>query len=452
MTSPTDHATSIASPTCVILNIGDELLAGDVVNSNQAFMAARAHQLGFVVRQAFCVRDRVDEIVAILRRVAGESSVCLVSGGLGPTSDDLTAAAIAAAAGVELERDLEAVARLEEKFRRVGRTMAEINKKQADFPAGSSVLPNPLGSAEGFTLRLGGCHVFATPGVPREMKKMMVEQIEPRLRETFSLSPVPRRVYRVLGMGESSIAEIVEPLVAQVRGRSPQLAGMFVHYRASTPEVTIVLEALPASDGAQASLDDLRVFDPLFLQGLGPALYGIGTAELAPRLLKALTEAGLRLATAESCTGGAVSASLAAIPGASAALEGGIISYSNAIKTKLLGVPEEILREHGAVSEPTARAMAIGARAALGSDLSVSVTGIAGPTGGSAEKPVGTVHFGVFDGEVFEHKQLHLFGPRGTVQRAAQRWALKLVWDRLVARGLAQVIELDQPDGGGGRS
>jgi nicotinamide-nucleotide amidase len=221
---------------------------------------------------------------------------------------------------------------------------------------------------------------------------------------------------------------------------------MFVHYRASMPEVQIIVEATPGPDGEQATLDELRSLDEPMAEVLSPALFGYGDAELAPRLLAALRKAGLRISTAESCTGGGVAARLAAVAGASDCLDGAIVAYDNRIKIEHLGVSPEDLAAHGAVSEPVARAMAEGARAALGSDLCVSVTGIAGPSGGTPEKPPGTVHFAVADPEAVTHQSLRLRGDRGTVQRAAELWALKLVWDRLRERGLADLEEMSTED------
>jgi nicotinamide-nucleotide amidase len=435
----------------VLLTVGDELLAGDIVDGNKARLAASARALGLEVRRAVSVRDRVDEIVAALREAAAQADVCLVSGGLGPTTDDLTTAAVAEAAGRPLRRDPEAVARLEEKFRRYGAPMPPANLKQAEFPEGAEILPNPIGSAEGLRCELPrgttgahSCQVFVMPGVPVELERMLAEQVAPRLRERFALRPVPRRIYRAIGLGESAVAARVEPLVARARERSPGLAALYVHYRAHTPQVTVALEAVPAAhDGAQASEAELASLDAEMIEALGPALYGIGEAELAPRVVAALVRAGLRFATAESCTGGGVGALVTSVSGSSACFRGGIISYDDDVKRRLLGVPADMLAEHGAVSEPVARAMALGAREQLGSDLAAGITGIAGPGGGSPEKPVGTVHIAIADGTETFHKALLLRGNRGIVQAASALWALKLLWDRLIARGLASVTAGD---------
>jgi nicotinamide-nucleotide amidase len=432
---PDPHPLAPSAPVCAhLLTIGDEILAGDIVNTNAAFLGTRCRRIGLTVVRAQTVRDRVSEIVPAILEATRHARVCLVCGGLGPTSDDLTTVAVAEAAGVGVRRDAAALARLEAKFAALGRAMPEANRKQADFPAGADILDNPIGSAEGFALDLGGCRVFVMPGVPRELHKMMREQVEPWISEHLDLREVPRRIYRMLGRGESAVAEAISPVLAQARTRSPGLAAMFVHYRASMPEVQVVLEGTPGPDGVGATQDELAELDAPLLDAMGGALYGIGSASLAPRVIEGVRRAGHWIGTAESCTGGGVGQALASVPGASACFAGGIIAYDNRIKIEKLGVAESLLHEHGAVSEAVACAMAEGGRRALGVDLCVAITGIAGPSGGTPEKPVGTVHIAVCDADGSAHRRVQLRGDRGTVQRAAGAWALKLAWDRLGLR------------------
>jgi nicotinamide-nucleotide amidase len=423
-----------------LLTVGDEILAGDIVDANAAFLGKQCRGFGLVVARSHTVRDRVPEIVSALRTAAASADVVLVSGGLGPTTDDRTSEAVATAADVPWVLDAPAFDRLRAKFAAFGRPMPEANEKQARFPEGADILPNPIGTAEGFAVRLGETLVFCMPGVPRELHKMMREQVMPRVAARFDATPVPRRIYRLLGRGESSVAASVEPVLDAARARSPGLASMFVHYRASMPEVQLIVEGTPGPDGVGATADELASLDDALAEALAPALYGIGPEPLAPRLLAALQRANLWLVTAESCTGGGTAARLAAVPGASRAFVGGIVAYDNRIKHTLLRVDEAMLAEHGAVSEPVARAMAAGAREAMGADLCVAITGIAGPTGGTREKPVGTVHIAVCDANGVDHKRLQLRGDRGTVQRAAELWALKLTWDRLTAHGHTTLI------------
>jgi len=440
-----------------LLTIGDELLSGDVVDANKAWLAQRCRLLGVEVVRATTVRDREDEIVAAIH-VAGElADICLVSGGLGPTTDDLTAASAAKAAGVGLERNADLAARLRAFFaQRMPATgtsqimdrdrdaLIELNLKQADLPVGAVVLDNPIGTAAGFGLEIGRCWLYSMPGVPRELRKMMREQVETRLlglaqpgggREQWQIAPVARRIYRAIGRGESSLQQGVSPTLAEARTRSAGLANMYVHYRARYPEVTLILEATPGPEGLAASADELASLDEALREGIGPALYAIGAGEgppeLATVLVGALIERGLTLVSAESCTGGGIGEAITAVPGSSACFLGGVIAYANVIKQGQLGVSPDDLASHGAVSEPVARAMAEGARTRLGSDLAIAVSGIAGPGGGTPDKPVGTVDVALAHAEGTDYKRLSLFGNRAAIRRATVLWALKMVWDRL---------------------
>jgi len=433
-----------------ILTIGDELLSGDTVNSNLAFLGERCRRLGISVIRAVSVRDRIDEIVAALADVGRWADLCLISGGLGPTSDDLTAEAVARACGVPLARNHEAVAAMMEMFARFNRPMPEINRKQADLPAGADMLANPIGTAPGFAVRLpnsaeGGrrCWVACLPGVPREMRRMMVEQIEPRIAQEFALPVTHRRVYRAIGRGESAIAVELEPIVAEARTRSPGLATLYLHYRASAPQVLLIAEGTPGPDGARATMEELAELDAPFTKALQPALYGLGEADLPARVIAALTRAGQTVASAESCTGGRVGALLTEVAGASACYFGGVIAYDNTVKMGVLDVSQADLSQHGAVSEAVARAMAVGARRVMGTDFAVATTGVAGPGGGSPEKPVGTVDIAVADAEGSTYKRLQLHGERTLIQHVSAVWALKLLWDRMVSRGLARVEAMD---------
>jgi len=433
-----------------ILTIGDELLSGDTVNSNLAFLGERCRRLGISVIRAVSVRDRIDEIVAALADVGRWADLCLISGGLGPTSDDLTAEAVARACGVPLARNHEAVAAMTEMFARFNRPMPEINRKQADLPAGADMLANPIGTAPGFAVRLpnsaeGGrrCWVACLPGVPREMRRMMVEQIEPRIAQEFALPVTHRRVYRAIGRGESAIAVELEPIVAEARTRSPGLATLYLHYRASAPQVLLIAEGTPGPDGARATMEELAELDAPFTKALQPALYGLGEADLPARVIAALTRAGQTVASAESCTGGRVGALLTEVAGASACYFGGVIAYDNTVKMGVLDVSQADLSQHGAVSEAVARAMAVGARRVMGTDFAVATTGVAGPGGGSPEKPVGTVDIAVADAEGSTYKRLQLHGERTLIQHVSAVWALKLLWDRMVSRGLARVEAMD---------
>jgi len=275
------------------------------------------------------------------------------------------------------------------------------------------------------------------------MRRMMVEQIEPRIAQEFALPVTHRRVYRAIGRGESAIAVELEPIVAEARTRSPGLATLYLHYRASAPQVLLIAEGTAGPDGAQATMQELAELDAPFTQALEPALYGLGDADLPARLVAALTRAGKTVASAESCTGGRVGALLTEVAGASACYFGGVIAYDNTVKVGVLNVSQVDLSQHGAVSEAVARAMAAGARRVMGTDFAVATTGVAGPGGGTPEKPVGTVDIAVADAEGSTYRRLQLHGERALIQHVAALWALKCLWDRMVERGLARVEAMD---------
>lgn len=444
-----------------LLTIGDELLSGDVVDRNKAWLGARCRALGLEVIRATTVRDREPEIIAAITAAAAEADLCLVSGGLGPTTDDLTAAAVARAAGVALVRDPDLAARLTAFFSARAPALIETNLKQADLPAGATVLANPIGTAAGFAVELPrpagsadasarGCWLCSMPGVPRELHKMMAEQVEPRVRERFELAPIPRRVYRAIGSGESSVQHNVRDVIAAARQRSPGLANLLVHYRARSPEVQLILEATPGADGSPgATAEELASLDAALAAAIGPALYHVGASagdgddgststdtelDSAAHLVVArLTARGLTLVSAESCTGGGLGAAITAIPGSSACFLGGVIAYANAVKIAQLGVDPAALETEGAVSEPVARQMAEGARERLGATIGVATTGIAGPGGATETKPVGTVDVAVATPQSTLYKRLRLHGGRDAVRHAATQWALKLILDQLEA-------------------
>lgn len=428
-------------PRAHLLTIGDELLSGDVVDGNKAWLAERCRLLGVEVVRAATLRDREDEIVAAIQAAAAHADLVITSGGLGPTTDDLTALAVARAAGIGLERNAELAARITAFFSRRmpgNQALIELNLKQADLPAGATVLDNPIGTAAGFGVQMGSaapCWVFSLPGVPRELRKMMREQVEPRVISTFGVAPIARRIYRAIGRGESSLQQGVTPALEHARSRSPGLAAMYVHYRARYPEVTVILEATPDSEGVAATPDELASLDAALHEGIGPALYAIGPgrgpADLPTAIVRSLIARGMTLATAESCTGGGIGEAITSVAGSSACFLGGVIAYANAIKQGQLGVPAELIVEHGAVSEPVVRAMAEGARARLSADLGIAVSGIAGPGGAMPGKPVGTVDVALAHAGGTEYKRLSLLGNRATIRRATVLWALKMIWDHL---------------------
>lgn len=373
--------------TAEILTIGDEVLRGEIVDSNKSFLADRLLSLDIETRFHASVRDDPDDMADAFRRAAGRSRIVLVSGGLGPTRDDLTIEVLARTFGRKLVLHEPSLAALRAFFGRFGREMSKNNEKQAWFPEGAEVLPNPVGTAPGTLLREGDTLFFCLPGVPRELELMMGEQVLPRLAEARGGGVVRSRLLRTFGMGESTLDE----LLADVAAAGDVVLG----FRTAFPDNYV----RPLARGATAEEADARIAEVVeeIQRRLGPLVYAEGEQTLEDVVNVQLRRAGRTVAVAESCTGGLLAERITSVPGSSDVFLGGVVAYADAAKTALLGVPAEAIREHGAVSEPVARAMAEGVRERLGADYGVSTTGISGPGGGSDEKPVGTVWVGVAD-------------------------------------------------------
>jgi nicotinamide-nucleotide amidase len=373
-----------------VLTIGDELLRGEIVDSNKAFLSDRLLSLDIETHYHASVRDVPADMIDAFRRAAERSDVVLVSGGLGPTRDDLTSESLAQAFGREMRLDDDALAGIRAFFASVGREMTENNASQAHFPDGAEVLANPIGTAPGFMLEAEGSVFFCMPGVPREMMRMMDEQVLPRVaaRVSGSGSRVVRaRLLRTFGMGES----MLDAELADIAASGDVVLG----FRTSFPD-NYLRPVARAATAAQADALLDRVCAAIRAR-LGPLVYGEGEETLEQVVGRLLRERGARVAVAESCTGGLIAAKLTDVPGSSAYFQGGVVAYADAAKRALLGVSEALLAEHGAVSDPVARAMAEGVRARFGADLAVATTGISGPDGGTAAKPVGLVHLALAD-------------------------------------------------------
>lgn len=367
-----------------ILTIGDELLRGEIVDSNKSFLSDRLLVLDVETRFHASVRDDRDDMRDAFLRAAERSDVVLVSGGLGPTRDDLTSEVLAATFGRALvlhEPSLEAIRSF---FARAGREMAKINEKQALFPEGADVLPNPIGTAPGFALRVAGTHFFVLPGVPRELQRMMDEQVLPRVAALRDGAEVVRaRLLRTFGMGESTLDEVLKDVAREA-------SGVTLGFRTAFPD-NYLRPLARAATAEQADARIAAVCDAI-REKLGPLVYGEGDETMESVAGRLLRERERTIAVAESCTGGLVAERISSVAGASAYFLGGVVAYANEAKEALLGVPRELLGRHGAVSEPVARAMAEGVRARFGADYGVATTGISGPTGGTPEKPVGLVY------------------------------------------------------------
>src|ERR671921_307269 len=366
-----------------ILTIGTEILLGDLLDTNAAWISGRLAALGVSIYRHTTVGDNKKRITGALKEAVSRADLVITTGGLGPTSDDLTNACLGEAAGREMVEYPEARRHVDEMFKRFGRTPTQSNYKQALFPEGSELIPNPAGTAMGAMLELDGALVATFPGVPGEMKGMFEETLEPLIKERSEGSILSRTLW-FTGIGESALAEKVQDLLDASDPTVAPLAGQ--------GKVRLRITARAPTEKAEEKI--APVGDEI-LARLGDYYFGEDDETLESAVGHLLKERGGTLALAESCTGGLLAKRLTDVAGSSAYLKQGLVTYSNESKERLLGVPSEMLLEHGAVSEPVARKMAESVRALAGADYGLSVTGIAGPDGGTEEKPVGLVFVGL---------------------------------------------------------
>jgi len=394
------------------LSIGDELLSGEVVDTNASHIAGRLYDAGLRVARHLTVGDDEETIVAALKELALLSDAVIVTGGLGPTPDDLTAAAAARASGGELEFSQEALEHLARFAARLPGELHPSNRKQALLPRGCSLIPNPLGTACGFTVRLEGAELFFLPGVPFEMKRMLEETVLPALAGQSGGSG-RRIVLKLFGIAEAAAA-------AALDGCLPPLSPVELAYCVKFPEVHLILRAR-AEDEAELEEAAAEV-----RSRLGEYLFAEDEQTMDQVLAVLFRQSGLTLALAESCTGGMIAARITSVAGSSNYFLEGDVTYSNEAKMRMLQVPEELLLAKGAVSAEVAHAMATGALRAAGSQLALSVTGIAGPEGGTPEKPVGTVFMALANTTNCRVTRFNFQGDRDAVRAitcfAAQDW------------------------------
>ncbi|MDJ0780770.1 MAG: competence/damage-inducible protein A [Desulfosarcinaceae bacterium] len=371
-----------------LLATGDEIRTGSLVDSNSAWIAERLIANGIDVRRHHCCGDDLVELVGVLREISGRSDLCVVTGGLGPTSDDRSAAAAAEAAGVPLLLDSDALEVVERFFRKAGRPLTASNRKQAELPQGSDCLDNPVGTAPGFSLMIGACRCFFLPGVPYEMKRMLADQVLPRLQELRGDDDQVylSRTLTTFGLPESQVGELVAPVEAHF---SDLLLGL----RAKFPVIQVKLYGSGSDRGAVETQLESGV--SWVAEQLGDHLISRDGESLEAVVGRLLHERGTTIAVAESCTGGLLAHRLTNVAGSSDYFLFSAVTYANSAKKAVLKVAADTLTEHGAVSDATAKAMAEGVRRRAGADYGLATTGIAGPTGGSAEKPVGTVWIGL---------------------------------------------------------
>lgn len=402
-----------------LITIGAELLLGFTIDTNAAHLARSLADLGIEVVRRTTVGDEPDSIAAAVREALDRTGAVITTGGLGPTADDLTKPSIAAlfGRGMRLDEDIIESLRRRWKARGLPGDLPRSNEQQALVPEGARILTNRHGSAPGIWLEdERGRWVAMLPGVPREMRGMLADELLPLLASRTGAAHVVRsRTLRTAGVAESALADLLGDL-------APGLPGLPLAYLPSPEGVDLRLTARGvASAEADRILADAAT---RLLERVGKFVFAEGEDDLAAVVLERARQRGIRIGVAESCTGGLLGARLTAIPGASDVFHGGVVAYDDAVKRAVLGIPEAMLREHGAVSEPVARAMASAARRVIGTEAGIGVTGIAGPGGGSPEKPVGTIFIAVDVGGRVEAWRRHYLGDRDEIRRRTAQVAL----------------------------
>jgi len=411
----------------VILSTGDELTTGRTVDTNANFIGDQLVANGVDVVAVIVVGDYPDRITWAWREAMRQAELVISTGGLGPTADDLTTETLAALAGRRLHLDQEVADRIRQMFAAMGRTMPENNLKQAQFPEGAVIIPNPLGTAPGYRLELdtewGRRYCIVMPGVPREMKPMVENEVLPWLQAVRGSTETYRsHTFQTFGISESALDEQVAGAVDPAEGR--------LAFRAAFPQISVRVTVHGQPGEAEARLQRAAA---RLRERLGPYCYGEGDTSMEEVVGRLLTEKRMTLAVAESCTGGLIGHRLTNVPGSSAYVLGDVVAYSNALKEAALGVCATTLAAHGAVSAEVAAEMATGVRARTGADLGLATTGIAGPDGGTPDKPVGTVFVGLAtDARTFSQRY-QLWGTRDWVKLLTSQIALD--WVRRVALG-----------------
>ncbi|WP_317312468.1 competence/damage-inducible protein A [Clostridium thermobutyricum] len=394
---------------CELLSVGTEILLGDIVNTNAQFLAKELASMGIDIYYQSVVGDNKERMLQAFKEGLSRSDMIITTGGLGPTKDDMTKELACEYFGYKCELHEESLESIKEYFRRMGREFVESNEKQAYFPKEAIILKNNAGTAPGAIIKKDDKTIIVLPGPPSEMKRMFNESVRPYLEKLTGYTIVSE-VVRIHGVGESKVEELVQDLIDN--GKNPTVAPY-----AKEGEVTLRVTAK-----AKTKEEGEKLIDPVLTEiknRLGDSIYNIGEEGLNLTVAKLLVDKKLTIGTSESCTGGLLGAGLIDYPGISSSFLEGAITYSNEAKIKTLGVKEETLEKFGAVSEETAREMAEGIRKRCGADIGVSTTGIAGPDGGTDDKPVGLVYIGLSIGDKTIVTRNVFNGDRNSVRRRA---------------------------------
>jgi competence/damage-inducible protein CinA-like protein len=403
--------------------IGNEIVLGHTLDSNSADLARGLSAAGAAVARTTTVPDDRNAIADAVRSALGRTGFVITSGGLGPTNDDLTKSVIAEMFDAPLDLDEDYLEQLRRRFERLGRgPMPKANRSQAEIPRGATVLTNPVGTAPGLWLDGPAGTVVMLPGVPRELRHLLEHQLIPRIRDRSEGTVVRSETYRTTGISESALADLLA-------GVDERIAPITLAYLPTFDGVDLRLTAwhLTAGEAEQS----LAAAGDCLLARVGDVYYGSG--DLAGVIVDGLRAHGDHLAVAESCTGGLLGARITAIPGSSDVFVGGVVAYSNEVKQRLLGVPAHLIDAHGAVSEPVARGMATGVMELLGSEAAIAITGVAGPGGGTPDKPVGTVHLAACWRGTAAAAHVVLPGDRENIRRRSAQAGLNLL--RRLLRG-----------------
>jgi nicotinamide-nucleotide amidase len=412
-----------------IVAVGSEMLTPFRVDTNSLFITERLNEIGIDVRVKLVAGDAVDELAALVRGTLEWADVVAITGGLGPTEDDVTRDAIARVLGIPLEMDEGIVERIRSRFSRRGMNMPEINRRQALVPAGAAVLANPNGTAPGLFLRHGRTDIILLPGPPREMKPMFEEVVRERLALRTGGAGLFRRVLRITGRPESDVDANASPVYSQWVAAPVPISTTIL---AVLGQIELHLTARAASKADADRALDRAVAE--LQAALGESVYSVDGRSLEVVIGDMLRAGGLSISVAESCTGGLLASRLTDVPGSSDYLDRGVVCYSNRAKTELLGIPSALIDVHGAVSEEVAHAMAVAIRERSGSDVGVGITGVAGPGGGTAEKPVGTVAIAVAVNKAVSVRTFRFIGAREQIKFQATQGAMNMLRLMLLRR------------------